>query len=393
MNFLFQYAEDQSKCVSLLQKESKNQFHSSKKFPDFRLPESKTRRKKYQNMKIDPDQAQNSPNCNTAFLKDNIGNKVMLNNSDMLEPVLDKHSNTSHISSTINLPLKPSNLNIPVRYDAKSAPVLGNHKKPFENIYQESSSSHPIVSETPSELSNRMMFSTTKEHTIVPLDTPKEDKDSFEKPRHAVKLSITPSFPFPQQQMSVYTSAVTASTSQSSKPGRHTTSLNLQLQPHSADPYPVEISTMPTNVGNPCDFRDFGSHLQISVGAQGATFTALRLQRPPNQSMNQIEQTSYNVSTSSSQPQDSKVFKFSTTQLRQVSDSSRHENRGDKYDSDFSRLVSDNEYQPGYTQKTSLRPRMENNSENVTFQPNPGNSFQGSPGYAQGMIISVHYYF
>ncbi|KAG8192976.1 hypothetical protein JTE90_028097 [Oedothorax gibbosus] len=368
-NYVLLYAEDQSKCVSMLQKERKISFHSSKKFPEHRLSENKPRNKKYQTMKIDSGRFKDSSTSNALFIQNNIGPETMLNDSDKSRLLLQKQINTSDIStrSTINLPLKPSNLNTPVMCEAKSAPVLSDqNNKPFRNMYQEPTSSQI------SEPTNRMMFSTTKEHTV---GIPKENKDSYENPRHAVQLSITPSFPFPQQQMSVYTSAVSTANPQTSKAGRHSTSLNFRLQPHSADSYPVEISTVPTNVANPCDFNNFGSHLQISVGAQGATFTALRLQRPQ-------PSTRVNVTPSSSQSQDSKVYKFSTTELRQVSEPSGANANQENFGNPVSRLAAEDGYQSGCTQISSLQPRIEDPSENFASQ---FNGFQESPDYVEAV--------
>lgn len=193
---------------------------------------------------------------------------------------------TSH-AGIVHLPGKLLNPNISSKPEPHSAPVIARNEKPFNQMYKQTSvSSHSSKSQMPSDRGNQMMFSTTKEHIISPNVShnstaffPMSSEPKHPK-RHAVELSITPSFPFQQQHINIFNNSVCATASHSSRPGRHTTSLNFQLQPQSSDQYPLEISTIPTNIGSPCNSRDFASHVQISVGSQGATFTALRLQRP-----------------------------------------------------------------------------------------------------------------
>ncbi|GIX96137.1 TGF-beta-activated kinase 1 and MAP3K7-binding protein 2 [Caerostris darwini] len=311
---IFLYAEDQDKCVSLLQKESKSHFHSSQPFSDKRSSESKAKFKSNQGTLSSNLKAVARQNNNNSTQQD-FANTQQFNN-----PPLESTSSPTEIHLSLQLP-KP---------DVPSRPVISNNNKLFVDKSKNMPiSSHTVMCHNPSDnMDNRMMFSTTVEHAVLPVESPriKEstisslDSTKMEPSKgHAVSLSITPSFPFAQQQMNVYGSSVCTTASHSSKPGRHTTSLNLQLQPQTSDTYPIEISTIPTNIGSPSDYRDFGSHLQISVGSQGATFTALRLQRPhmpQNQSSsNQLpptNQASFNVSHSSSHAQDSKEYKFPT---------------------------------------------------------------------------------
>lgn len=280
------YAEDQDKCISLLQKESKNHYNPSQPFADFRLPDSKVN-----NTRNDEVKNATARSANEYFVPEGYaasfhqpGMHVATSNIQ-----IPSGRSTSH-AGVIHLPGKSPNPNMPSRSVSHSAPVMAGSEKPFCNIYKQIPvSSHSSLCQQPNarEKYNQMIFSTTKEHIIqqpsaavsqeasayLPISAEREPSK-----RHAVKLSITPSFPL-QQHVNVFNSnSVCATASHSSRPGRHTTSLNFQLQP--SDNYPIEISTIPTNIGDPCNSRDFGSHVQVSVGSQGTTFTALRLQRP-----------------------------------------------------------------------------------------------------------------
>ncbi|GBN48394.1 TGF-beta-activated kinase 1 and MAP3K7-binding protein 2 [Araneus ventricosus] len=397
------YAQDQDKCISLLQKQSKSHFHSSQPFSDIHSSDRKTKSKKNVIVDLNSNQETKTPNLN-AIIRQNNNN----GNQEYIEAekpnVLSQESDasTTHKSELQlpkNLLSKSSNPKVPLKPEVKSAPVISNHDRPFKDMCRNMPvSSHTIMCHMPIDQNtdNRMMFSTTKEHTVLPVESPRSKEPSStskyseiqRSKRHAVSLSITPSFPFAQQQMNVYGGSVCTTASHSSRPGRHTTSLNLQLQPQSSDAYPVEISTIPTNIGSPCNYRDFGSHLQISVGSQGATFTALRLQRPhvsptlssPNQ-LPVTSQTSFNVSQSSSHAQDSKESKF-PTHFQQVSNSVKENlELFDAVNRNFSKEVADKDHCINDINHNNLKSEEKISSKNLNMETNFLHGYQASPDY------------
>ncbi|XP_054718800.1 TGF-beta-activated kinase 1 and MAP3K7-binding protein 2-like isoform X2 [Uloborus diversus] len=375
-NYVFLYAKEYDKCVKLLQQESQNHFHQSQPFTDVYSSDTKSNHRKSDTLKTSIHQ-QNSPSfvpVTTDLF--NQSNK-MPNESSALYERQQSELLSGRSKSHAGVPHYPyiSNLKVPFKTDIHSAPVIANHEKPFVDMYKQNQSSHSTSPQVFSsqDYQNRMMFSTTKEHTIESPMMPKAELSSIpstkQSKRHAVELSITPSFPFQQQQINVVNNTVCATASHSSKPGRHTTSLNFQLQPQSSDQSPIEISTIPTNIQDPCNFRDFGSHVQISVGAQGATFTALRLQRPqsvPNQQSKfstPLSPEHISCSTASSQPRDSKVYVFpskiqpnsESTERNKFIKSINHgiskpfQDPAHLYDKDFQRVLNtDSERRPVY---------------------------------------------
>lgn len=401
-NHVILYAQDQDKCVSLLQKQSKHHFHSSQAFSDIRLSESKMKSKKNIDLDVICDQESESSNINAIFWQNNRNNNGNIGfvgkESFNVPPHVSNKNNID--ANAIHLSTNPSNLNVPLKPEIQSAPVFSNNDRPFTDIYRSAPvSSHTALCHIPNNQNadNRMMFSTTKEHTILPLESSKVKKSSINSSdsreiesskRHAVCLSITPSFPFSQQPMNVHGSSVCTS-SHSSRPGRHTTSLNLQLQPQSSDAYPVEISTIPTNIGSPCNYRDFGSHLQISVGSQGATFTALRLQRPhmpqSQHSSNQLpvtNQASFNVSQPSSQAQNSKGYQF-PTRLQEVSSSIKESNdEKNRYAVDkLSKIMSDKDHCISNIKLENLQSEDRIPSKHLNEETNFLHGYQASPDY------------
>ncbi|XP_055943860.1 TGF-beta-activated kinase 1 and MAP3K7-binding protein 2-like isoform X2 [Argiope bruennichi] len=393
------YAQDQNKCINLLQKQSKSHFHSSQPFSDIHSSDKKTKSKKNVIVDLNSNQEIKTSNLN-AIIRQN-------NNSNQEYIEIEKHNVSSQASDTkvshkseLQLPKNPLSKSPKESFkpEVKSAPVVSNHDRPFKDIYKNMPvSSHTIMCHMPidKKTDNRMMFSTTKEHTVLPVESPRSKESSSASnyseiqpsKGHAVSLSITPSFPFAQQQLNVYGSSVCTTASHSSRPGRHTTSLNLQLQPQSSDACPVEISTIPTNVGSPCNYRDFGSHLQISVGSQGATFTALRLQRPhvsPTQSStNQLpvtSQASFNVSHSSSHAQDSNESKF-PTHFQQVSNSVKENlELFDTVDKNFSKGVIDKDHCINDINH-NLKSEEKISSKNLNMETNFLHGYQASPNY------------
>lgn len=313
------FAEDKEKCINLLQKESENHYHPSQPFSDFRLPESKVN-----SMKNDYMQLVENPN-EGSFTSINLQHLDMPTFNKKIPPGSGR---SSSYAGVVQFPGKLLNPDMSSKPDSFSAPVITSSEKPFNNMYKQSSvSSHSSFKQTPSNQNNQIMFHTTKNHIIEePMShestayIPVSREPELSK-KHAVKLSITPSFPFPQQHANVFNNPVCATSSQSSKPGRHTTSLNFQLQPQTSDQFPLEISTIPTNIGNSCNSRDFGSHVQISIGSQGATFTAVRLQRP---SYTQAQNTFHLPVTEecpeecmpSSQVQNSNIFSFPNQRIQ-----------------------------------------------------------------------------
>ncbi|GFQ90326.1 TGF-beta-activated kinase 1 and MAP3K7-binding protein 2 [Trichonephila clavata] len=403
-NHVILYAQDQDKCISLLQKHSKSHFHSSQAFSDIRLSDSKMKSKKNIDLEVNCDQETESSNINAIIWQNNKNNNTNIGIVGKESFNIPSHiSNKNNVdSNAINLSTKSSYLNAPLKPEVQSAPVFSNNDRPFTDIYKSAPvSSHTALCHIPNNQNadNRMMFSTTKEHTILPLEpsvvkeSSTNSSDSCEiepSKRHAVCLSITPSFPFSQQPINVHGSSVC--TSHSSRPGRHTTSLNLQLQPQSSDAYPVEISTIPTNIGSPCNYRDFGSHLQISVGSQGATFTALRLQRPhvpqSQHSPNQLpvtNQASFNVSQPSSQAQDSKGYKF-PTHLQEVSNSVKenselfHEKNRYAVDK-LSKIVTNKEHCISNIKLENLLSENKIPSKHLNEETNFLHGYQASPDY------------
>lgn len=382
-DYVLLHADDQDKCISLLEKESKKYFHSSQLFSDYHLFENRTHQKKSENTKLDS--VLETPNSNAPF---HLSNNVQAVKSRETSP-----DGAVPSTSCMYMPVKSENSNVPSKPKVQSTP---NYDRSVSEVSKPVSvSSHTALCQIPSDKSNhnRMMFSTTKEHTILPLEASKKnaqfsglsDQREIEpSKRHAVSLSITPSFPFAQQQMNVYSTAVCSTTSHSSKPGRHTTSLNLQLQPHSSDPYPLEISTIPTNIGSASNYSDSGSHLHISVGSHGATFTALRLQRPST-TQNKLPspgESSFNYSQSSSHVQNSKVNK---TQFQISSSNTKEPNLTEKcdvkIDEDISNVSLRTGKYPKFSQSNNQQSRLGLPSGNLNAQTNFGHGYQATVSY------------
>ncbi|XP_071041707.1 TGF-beta-activated kinase 1 and MAP3K7-binding protein 2 isoform X2 [Parasteatoda tepidariorum] len=339
-NYVFLYAQDQAKCLSLLQQESENHFHHSHQFSDFRQTDNKTNDKITKSTEENFDSISNIINFN---IPPEPNFKMAPNNFNFKDSDLHQFSNppsssprTNRSTNVIHLSTKSTNFaNLP-QQESRSAPIIDDSERPFVNMFTSVPESSHVFQQIPRDpsYSNQMMFSTTKEHIIEPCGTSDNNfNQSFtnsnktdSSKKHAVKLSITPMLPYQQQQMNVYSNTVCATASHSSRPGRHTTSVNFQLQPQYSDQLPLEISSVPTGMGRPCNYRDFGSHVQISVGAQGATFTALRLQRPPVAQNPNIDYSSNKVSSgknyssdyseSSSQNLNFKFDKFSSSSKR-----------------------------------------------------------------------------
>lgn len=263
--------------MNLLQKESENHYHPSQPFPDFRLPENKGN-------SIRNDYVKN-------FLQDsNEGGSSPVNLQHLYIPINNKNvpstPGRNHAGSFPHLPRKLLNQNISSKPESLSAPVLTDSERPFKDIYTQSSVSSQATCPLPSNRNDQFIFETTKNHFIEAPEThgstaylsvsgkPEQSR------KHAVKLSITPSFPFHQQHINVVNNSIYTTASHSPRLNRHTTSVNFQLQPQTSSQFPIEISTIPTNLGHTCDSKDFCSHVQISVGEQGTTFTAVRLQHP-----------------------------------------------------------------------------------------------------------------
>lgn len=304
-----QFSEDQEKCISILQKESENHYHPSQPFSDFRLPESKVNF-----MKNDYGKHFAETPYEVLPHLANLQN-VDMSSLNKKQPSASGRS-CSH-AGVVHVPGKSLNPGIS-KQDSFSAPVITKSERPFSDIYKQNPvSSQNTFNHSPSNRSNQMIFHTTKNHVI---EVPKSHETTAYIPvsgepeqRHAVKLSITPSFPFQQQHINVFNNSVCTTASHSSRPGRHMTSVNFQLQPQSSDQLPLEISTIPTNIGSPCNSSDFGSHVQISLGTHGATFTAVRLQHPvysqtQNKSQPPIIEEYPEHCTPSSQAQNSSVI-------------------------------------------------------------------------------------
>ncbi|XP_035206475.1 mitogen-activated protein kinase kinase kinase 7-interacting protein 3 homolog isoform X2 [Stegodyphus dumicola] len=406
-NYVFLYAQDQDKCIDLLRKESENHFHPSQPFSDFRLPESKTLPKKsdYGRTYFD---ANEYP---TLFSSSKFQNRSLLPNvskksnehqqySDIQQPTSGR--STSH-AGVVHLPRKSENINVPLKPEARSAPVIAEHEQPFTDMYRHIPvSSHTTLCQMPVEHDNynRMMFSTTKEHTILPVDTSRPSDSASVSPeteqrkRHAVKLSITPSFPFSQQQhqINVYNSPVCATASHSSRPGRHTTSLNFQLQPQSSNQYPLEISTVPTNIGDPGNFQDYGSHVQISVDSQGATFTALRLQRPAasqnyTSKVSSAEPVDQNLSQLSSQTQNSKRYPYNNRILQTSASPSKAVLLGtmDSLDAETYPKQTGNVLYSKCPQSTDFQSQLHFPVEHFQDKLNVPHGYHASPDYIQAV--------
>lgn len=262
--------------MSLLLKESENHYHPSQPFPDFRLPENK----------------------GNSFRNDYVKHFVQDSNEGSSSPVNLQHlyipTNSKNVPSTpgrgharsAQLPRKLLNQYICSKSESLSAPVLTDSERPFKDIYSQSSVSSQSTRQLQSNRNDQFIFETTKNHFI---EAPESHESTAylsvsgepeQSRKHAVKLSITPSFPFQQQHINVLNNSVYTTASHSSRLNRHTTSVNFHLQPQTSSQFPIEISTIPTSLGQPCDSKDFCSHVQISVGEQGATFTAVRLQHP-----------------------------------------------------------------------------------------------------------------
>lgn len=300
--------------MNLLQKESENHYHPSQPFPDFRLPENKvnTIRNDYVKHFVQDSNEDSSPPVNLQHLYIPTSNKYV-----------PSTSGRSHAGS-VHLPRKSLNLNISSKPESVSAPVLTDSEIPFKDIYKQSSLSSQATRQSPSNRNDQFIFETTKNHFIEAPETHESTAylsvsgEPEQSRKHAVKLSITPSFPFHQQHINVFNNSIYTTASHSSRLNRHTTSVNFQLQPQTSSQFPIEISTIPTNLRQPCDSEDFCSHVQISVGEQGTTFTAVRLQHPNfSQTENASRLPITETCTLSSQVLNSNLPPFSNRRVQQ----------------------------------------------------------------------------
>lgn len=388
--YVFLYSEDQNKCLSLLQKESDNLFHRSQQFSDFRLLENKNY-KFNEKMKGNPDIAFDNENLNIPFQpnKTSMSDNSNINNNFCQNNAYICAEKSSSNGGAVHLPSKSAKLSPATKSESQSAPVLGSSERPFISIYKSiPESSHGSLNASYDQnYHNRMIFSTTKEHIIQPpeasndIEISPSSSNADPSKKHAVKLSITPALPFHQQQMNVYSNSVSTSTSHSSRPGRHTTSVNFQLQPPSSEQYPIEITTIPTNIEKPCNSRDFGSHVQISVDAQGTTFTALRLQRP-TASQNPSVDYSFNH-----QSMNESHFKSSQTSSQDLNSKFEQESSSVR-DSHFKQksrhfaLDSDEDYNYSFNSSDKFK---EDHKKELFIPVKFGHGFQNSPNYTQAV--------